>query len=287
MIRVLVAGATGALGQHVVRELDSRGLTVRALCRVRERAASLPIRTEIALGDALRPRTLGGVLSDVDVVFSCLGQSLSPRRLGFRAPGYFDVDVPANLTLLRRAVRAGVRRFIYVSACQASRFPDIDYLAAHAQVAQAVRESGLEYGILEPAPFFSQFHALVHQARDRRLMQFGPSTARTNPIAEEDLAFVCADLVESARSHVVPVGGPEIFTRREILEEACAAARVPARVQRMPTWVLDTGGWACRAFAPRLAQLAEYHSLQCREDFIAPPRGARRLSEYLRDLPAI
>jgi NADH dehydrogenase len=59
--RVLVAGATGVLGRHLVPALKARGHHVRALARSRARSATLlGIADEVVTGDALDPRTLDG-----------------------------------------------------------------------------------------------------------------------------------------------------------------------------------------------------------------------------------
>lgn len=63
--RVLVIGATGALGLPVVRLLRERGLSVRALARRPQAAAELarlgaePIAGDLADPDSLRPALAG------------------------------------------------------------------------------------------------------------------------------------------------------------------------------------------------------------------------------------
>jgi uncharacterized protein YbjT (DUF2867 family) len=53
--RVLVAGATGYLGRHIVSRLKSDGYWVRALVRHTDQAAELPMADEIFIGDVTRP----------------------------------------------------------------------------------------------------------------------------------------------------------------------------------------------------------------------------------------
>lgn len=78
---VLVAGATGYLGGHVVRALHTAGYRVRALTRSEERLA--PVRAqcdEVFVGEATKPDTLDGVIGDARVVFSSLGKHDFKRR---------------------------------------------------------------------------------------------------------------------------------------------------------------------------------------------------------------
>lgn len=285
MTRVLVAGSTGGLGRHILRELDRRGFIVRALCRSRSRARGLPATVEVVEADALDPRALAGVAHGIDVVFSCLGQTVSPD-LAVRGPGYLDVDVPANLNLLAEAKRAGVRRFAYVSALHAGRFPACAYLDAHARVADAVKNSGLEYGIVEPTGFFSQFGALLDMAQRGHGVCFGDGQARSNPIDDAELASLCADLIDGVGSMVVEAGGPEILTRRQMTEAAFAALGVAPRFWRLPLALLGVSGRLCRSLAPRISDLSHFFHLLSTHDFIAPVYGARPLSAHFKTLCA-
>lgn len=67
---ILVAGATGTVGQHVTELLVQRGASVRALTRNPERArAKLPEGVEIAAGDLMQPETLKDALQGVKAMF--------------------------------------------------------------------------------------------------------------------------------------------------------------------------------------------------------------------------
>src|SRR5262245_4956412 len=97
---VLVAGATGALGAEVVRELKARGRRVRALARSRTKLERLRgLADELVVADALEPRSLDGAVEGVDGVFSCLGASVIPLpRYGRRS--FSAIDTPANRNLI-------------------------------------------------------------------------------------------------------------------------------------------------------------------------------------------
>jgi len=178
--RILVAGASGFLGREVVRVLQSRGHWTRAICRSSAHAQGLSA-SEILIADALHPDGLKGAANGVDVVFSCLGQTVSPD-LSIKRPGYLAVDIPANRNLIKLAKDAGVKRFVYVSVLHADRFPYVAYLYAHAQVAAAVKSSGLSYGIIEPTGFFSHFKVLLDLVESNRAVVFGNGNSKTNPI---------------------------------------------------------------------------------------------------------
>ncbi|GAB4429753.1 MAG: SDR family oxidoreductase [Chloroflexi bacterium OHK40] len=282
MERVLVAGATGALGQHVVAALKARGCRVRVLSRSAPRALSLGA-DEVVLGDATRPASIADACAGVERVFSCLGQSVA-ANLAIRGPGYHAVDYLGNHHLIEAAKRARVGRFVYVSVFGAEAYPANAYLRAHADVAAELRASGLRYAIIQPTGFFSAFGAFLAMARGGMATLFGSGTARSNPIHDADLAELCADTTLNATNEEILVGGPEVYTRREVIELAFAALGRQPRIVRAPAWAPGAIGAALHPFAPRIGELLAFFGVVSRNDFVAPPYGERRLGDYFREL---
>src|SRR5262245_15543471 len=68
MKRILVTGATGNVGRHVVAQLLETGVRVRTLTRNPE-AATLPAEVEVVRGDLTVPETLAPCLDGVEAVF--------------------------------------------------------------------------------------------------------------------------------------------------------------------------------------------------------------------------
>lgn len=123
-MQVLVTGATGFLGSHVVRELRSRGHAVRALVRPgrpREHVESTGV--ELAEGDLLDRASLFGACRGVDGLVHCAA------RMGFWSRQDLEqrmVIVEGSSALFRAAHKAKVQRIAHVSsiaAVGASREP--------------------------------------------------------------------------------------------------------------------------------------------------------------------
>src|SRR5579871_1764643 len=241
--RILVAGASGALGREVVQELKTRGYCVRALGRTPARLESLRgVADELVVADALRPATLRPALEGVTRVFSCLGASVIPRFHYGRAP-FSAVDYPANRNLIEASVKAGVEKFVYVSVFGAERLPQMDFVRGHELVVQALRASGMDYAVLRPTGFFSAMEEIVLVASRGLLPEFGGGTARTNPIHEADLALACVEALESAEKRIEQdLGGPDALTRKEIARLAFGAMGREGRMVRVPVGVLRGAG---------------------------------------------
>jgi uncharacterized protein YbjT (DUF2867 family) len=66
-----LTGATGFIGQHLLRELPNRGCRLRVLLR---RPTAVPTRTASAvIGDIARPQNMSAALVGVDAVIHSAG----------------------------------------------------------------------------------------------------------------------------------------------------------------------------------------------------------------------
>lgn len=280
-MKVLVAGASGVLGRLVIAEAMERGLAVRALSR--SGVVPSAVNLEVWRADALRPATLHGACSGVDVVFSSLGASVDPSPFAGWSP-YTRVDTPANLALLAEAKRAGVRRFVYTSLNGGDAARHLDYAEGHERVVDALRASGLPCTVLRPTGFFAAMTAFVDMARRGGVMLFGDGSARTNPIDERDLAKIAVDemLVPERGVRTVACGGPEVFTRREIADLCGNVLGKRARVVSMSRGLAHNMGHALRLVSPRTGRFLQFAAYVMTHDCIAPAVGTRRLEDALR-----
>ena len=118
---VAVTGATGHLGNVLVRELLSRGKRVRVLVEPSDDLrplSGLPI--EIVRGDVLRKETLAGAFSGVNLIFHMAGV-VSISSLDVNLVRTVNVDGTRNV--VEAARRAGVRRLVYTSSVHAFTEP--------------------------------------------------------------------------------------------------------------------------------------------------------------------
>ena len=280
-MRVLVAGATGALGLEVVNALLGRGHQVRAIGRSAERLAKLGnVDTRIVdfeKGDGLREAMTG-----VNAVFSCLGASVQPR-LGYGRATYAKVDVPLNNNLIQVAVASGRPRFVYISVFRAPDFPNLVYMRAHEEVAALLKQSGLPHAVVRPTGFFSAYASFIEMAKKGPLPEMSGGAAKTNPIHDRDLAQVCADAIEG-KTDDIDAGGPEVLTRRQIGELAFAAVGKPPRFRQTPPWLIGTASKLMKPFHPRIADLADFFGSIMQGDFVAPVRGQRTLGAYFSEV---
>lgn len=278
MERVLVAGASGQLGRHVLDELRRRGYRVRALTRRPERLAARA--EETVRGDLLDPASLRAACEGADVIFSCAGAAMNLDAVRDRR-GPLEVDWGGNRNLLAAARGAGVRRFIYVSVFGGQAMRHLEYTDAHERFVDELAASGMDHTIVRPTGFFSFFGEIANMARRGRGIVISDGAARTNPIHEVDLAVVCANAVAGG-ARDIDAGGPETFTRDEIVRVAFRAIGREPRVTHVPPGVFRAAAAVARPLNRRLAALLAFGAEVSQVDCVAPAHGTHRLEDFFR-----
>jgi nucleoside-diphosphate-sugar epimerase len=112
---IALTGATGFIGQFLLRELPRRGYRIRVLLR---RPADMEAQGSSAvIGDISRPQNMGAALQGVDAVVHSAG--LSAEMTGVPEDDYRALNTDATVGLAHAARRAGVSRFVFLSSIRA------------------------------------------------------------------------------------------------------------------------------------------------------------------------
>jgi uncharacterized protein YbjT (DUF2867 family) len=137
---ILVIGATGTVGRHVVAQLAQRGAEVRALVRDPARA-DLPAGIAVVQGDLLDVDALRNALSGVSTLF--LLNAVVPD------------EVSQALIALNLAREAGIERIVYLSVIHSDVYVNVPHFAGKFAVERMIERMGFSATILRPAYFFS------------------------------------------------------------------------------------------------------------------------------------
>jgi uncharacterized protein YbjT (DUF2867 family) len=282
-LRILVAGSTGYLGRYVVRALHARGHMVRALVRDPGRlGAARKYVAEVFVGQATDDATLEGVAKGLDAVISCLGNRTFKQR-----PTVWEVDRDANLHLVRRAQRAKVSRFVFVSVLGGqearSRVPQIE---AREQVVEALKHGDMPWTIIRPSGFFNDMIEFLDMAKKGTAWLIGKGESRFNPIHGADLAEYIVDRLEqeSTAGKEFPVGGPETLSQIEVAELAFSALGKQPRIHSTPSWLVPVAARIILPFNVNLGSfLAMLGDLSSKADATAPGTGVHRLGDFFQE----
>jgi len=232
MERILVAGATGYLGRYVVKEAKKQGYYVRALARNPHKLDDISeYIDEIFEAEVTKPDTLLGSCDGIDYVISSVGITRQKDGLS-----YMDVDYQGNRNLLDKAVQSSVKKFIYVSVLNAHLMQYLKIIQAKERFVNELKRSGLDHCVIRPTGFFSDMLEFLTMARRGRVYLFGDGQNEINPINGSDLADVCVDAVFDKDREIL-IGGPDVYTYRQIAEMAFDVLGKPAKISKLPKWL--------------------------------------------------
>jgi uncharacterized protein YbjT (DUF2867 family) len=174
---IVVAGATGRIGQPLVRALSARGVPVRALARSRAPSAALPGVNWMS-ADLTSPETLPPVLDGGQALFL-----LTPAG---------ERMVEAQHNAIEGARRAGIPHVVKLSALGASDHSRSPVGPRHFEIEQELKASGLGWTILRPHYFMDNLldQAGTVRAEGRILSPVGPG--RVPFIDSRDIAETAA-----------------------------------------------------------------------------------------------
>jgi uncharacterized protein YbjT (DUF2867 family) len=276
MKRVLIAGATGYLGQHLVKGFKKHGYWVRALARNADKLAPLSASIDdVFIAEVTDPHSLRGVCSDIDIVVSTIGITKQQDNLT-----YMDVDYQGNKNLLDEATQAGVAKFVYISVFNAERMAHVKGVQAKLTFTAALKQSGLPYLVVSPNGFFSDMRDYLEMAKQGRGYVFGSGECRINPIHGADLADACVQAAESDTTEL-RIGGPDVLTHNEILGLAFAAVGKPVRITRIPLWVRNSLLAGLRLVTSvKMYGPLEFFMTVLAMDMVAPCSGTHHLSDF-------
>jgi NADH dehydrogenase len=219
---IVVTGASGFVGSHVVSHLAQAGYAVRAMVRDSSRY-SPPLQVGVAEADLVRAETLTGALDGARTVIHCAAITANLKEPYSGA--YQEVNGRGTENLAAAARAAGVRRLVVISGLGTRPAPAGTYMATRWALEEAVRNSGIPHVILQPSVLFGDgaefVTALARLIRHSPVVPaLGGGRTRFQPIWIDDVvACVERSVTDDAllnRAHAI--GGSEYLTFREILQ---------------------------------------------------------------------
>ncbi|MBM3559601.1 MAG: NAD-dependent epimerase/dehydratase family protein [Alphaproteobacteria bacterium] len=222
---ILVTGASGATGVHVIRQMARRGAEVRALSHSqagadRVRAAGA---REVAMGDMRVANDFARALAGIDIVYHIY-------------PALQEDEDSVGIRIVEQARRAGVRRFVFHSVIR----PQIEAMPYHwkkMRVEEALFASGMPYVVLQPSMYMQnirgEWPAIV---KDGVYARYFSPHRKMNVVDLDDVGEAAAIAVTGDRldNGVFELGGPDSLTHAEMAGILTRVLGRPVRAEGRP-----------------------------------------------------
>ncbi len=222
---ILVTGAAGKTGRAVIRALAAMGPPIRAFVRRPEQRQPVESlgATEVVTGDLRSRETVAAAVNGVGSVYHI-------------CPNVHPDELSIGRRVLAAALAAGVGRIIYHSVLH----PQIEAMPHHwakMRVEELIFESGLDYTILQPAPYMQnllgQWRSITEQAVFRVPYNLD---SRIAMVDLEDVAEAAARVLTDA-GHIgatYELCGPDLPDQREIAAALGRALGTTVRAVAVP-----------------------------------------------------
>jgi NAD(P)H dehydrogenase (quinone) len=233
---ILVTGATGSIGGHLVRRLREQAVPFRALVRGKESGEELGC--DFAVGDFDDPRSILRALKDVDRLFLNAGGAVPA-----------DGDQPMigqQRAAIDAAVDSGVSQVVKVSV-QGARAGGRLATGAHWRIEQHLKASGLAWAVLQPSGFMQNFLTGAGSFTISGKLVDGYGGAAVSYIDCYDIAACAAALLTGTGSD----GQSFVLTGPEPLSYADITRKLSAALDRTVEYVTLSPGELAAALLAR------------------------------------
>lgn len=256
---LLITGANGYIGSHLVQRLGEQGTPSRCLVRDVQRAQSLLSagKVELVQGDTTKADTLTEAVRGVETIIHAA--FITADRKASSDNFYNATNVQGTANLVRAAQTAGVRRVIEISGLGTKPDKPGSYMQGRYLAEKIVMDSGLDWTIIRPsvlfgnhAPFIKGLTALIRSAPVVPLI--GGGKVMFQPIYVEDVVTVIIKVLEEPQrtnGHIYTIGGPEYYSFSQVFDVLLRSMHTSRAKIYAPTPLVGVGAAVMEAILPK------------------------------------
>ena len=222
---ILVTGATGFIGSHLLPKLHQQGHLIRVLLPPEGNANLVPknIPVEIAVCSLNDEHNLSAALKSVKTIIHLASDEIRGQNANLTG-----IDISGTETLLRVCQRSSVQQILLVSHIGAEPASAYPVYKTKGIIEQAIINSGLTYSILKTGPVFGNddhFLNKIHRyLKTIPLISFIPDKGQsiTHPIWVDDLVTALVSTIQNPLTinQTISIGGPSYYTLSEVFSLA-------------------------------------------------------------------
>jgi uncharacterized protein YbjT (DUF2867 family) len=246
MEKILVIGASGFVGRHIVEGLLADGYAVRCLSRDPARVENLArLGCEIVKGDMSDLASMQQALDSVSAVYVSIN-TIVPQPGNKAGLRFMEVEKAGLQNIVTACKQHGVRRLIYVTSLGIGPESTIEWTRERWKIQQSLLKSGLDVTVIQPGMICGAggrgFGMVTSQARRSYAVTLGGGRHKMRSIALGDLIYYLVGVLKEPRAYgqCYDVGCDDTFTIREMIDIAADVfGRRPPRKISIPLGLLS------------------------------------------------
>lgn len=219
--KIVLLGATGFVGRHLVPRLHADGHTLTVLSRNREQHRELAVlpRVRVVSADVYQRSVLAAHLAGADAAINLVGIL---NESGSDGRGFHKAHVELTETLLAACAQAGVPRLLQMSALRAGEGTSF-YLKSRGEAEARVKASPLAWTIFRPSVIFGEgdglFFRFAQLLRLTPLLPLARADAKFTPVHVGDVAeaFARALIHPHTVGRTYELVGPRVIALGELV----------------------------------------------------------------------
>jgi uncharacterized protein YbjT (DUF2867 family) len=256
---ILITGATGYIGRHLVARLIAQGERPRCLVRDMNRAKRIlhSDNVELVLGSTTSPDSLDAAVKGVDTIVHAA--FLTADRKQSATNEYEKTNVQGTANLIKAAKKADIKRLIEISGLGTKPDKPGSYMQGRYLSEKMLKESGLDWTIVQPsvlfgknAPFIKGLADLIRTAPVVPLI--GGGKIMFQPIWVEDVVTVIIKVLQDptgTTKRTYTIGGPAYYSFTQIIDVLLKTMHKQRIKVPAPTPLVGIGAAVMETFLPK------------------------------------
>ena len=289
-MRIVLLGATGFVGRHLLTELSRHGHECLVLCRNISRCTALRLipGVELVAAPTLTVAGLQETLRNADAVINLIGilNERGRNGRGFRAAHVAPVE-----KLIEACHASGVRRVVHMSSLNAGKGKS-HYLQSKGE-ADALLQGAerIDVTIVQPSVIFgdgdSFFTLFANLLKWTPVLPLACPHSRMQPVWVGDVAQAFSEILRrpSTIGLTLELAGPRVYTLRELVEWTARIAGKRRWIIGLPDALSRVQGWVMDFVPGKPFSSDNYQSLQL--DSVSKSRALEELGIERQSLKAI
>ena len=276
---IVITGATGFVGEEIVKQARAAGHPVRAIVRDPQRAQWLKERYEVELfhGNVLYAPSIEGAMEGANGVIHLVGIIYEWKENTFER-----THTQAAKHVVDEAKKSGVKRFVHMSALGTRENAQSRYHQTKWAAEAYVRKSGLAWTIFRPSfiygPRDKGINTLAQVVRRLPVVPvLGAGNTKIQPISVETVAkaFVAAIRNDVSIGKTYDLCGPEAFTWNELYDKLQGVLGTRKRKLHLPLPIARIQAAVFERVLPS-PPFTRDQLLMLQEDNVGDPKPAER-----------